>query len=61
MKKNVEYLKKYSMSFWYLNLLILLLLCLPKVNFIMENLPIRVGLLFLFIVFVLIDYKNKKI
>ena len=61
MKKNVEYLKKYSMSFWYLNLLILLLLCLPKVNFIMENLPIRVGLLFLFIVFVLIDYKSKKI
>ena len=61
MQKIINKYKEHNITFWYFELMILLLITLPKVNFILDDLPIRVGLLALFPIIVFIDYKRKKI
>ena len=40
--------EKHNISFYYLNILIMLLVLLPKRSEILEMLPFRTGLIFLF-------------
>ena len=61
MKKIIQILKSHSITFWYFNLMLFLLVALPKSDFIFKNLPIRVGLLGLFPIIVFIEYKLKRI
>lgn len=61
MKKLTQLFKSHSFSFWYSCIMIFLLVVIPKSDFFFESLPIRVGLLGLFPIIVLIDYKLKKI
>ena len=61
MKQIINTFKKYSLSFWYFNIMICLFIVLPKVNFILEDLPVRVGLMAFFPIIVLIDKLRNKI
>ena len=61
MKKISEILKNNSISFWYLNFMICALILIPKSNFGLENFPLRIGLMFIYILLVFMDYKKHKI
>lgn len=57
--KIINTLKTHTFSFWYLNFLIIALILLPKNNFIFNELPIRLGLITIFMISVIIEkYKN---
>ena len=52
---------KHNISFYYLNIMIILMILLPKSLAILEKLPIRVGMILLYIFLVFYEHKKKKI
>lgn len=61
MNKIIDKIKKYNISFIYLNFMIISLILIPKSNFGLEIFPIRIILMFIYIILALIDLKNNKI
>ena len=61
MKKIKKAIKNHSITFWYLNLMICLMIIVPKSSAIFQSLHIRIFLLIVFPVVVLFDKLRKKI
>lgn len=57
----INKLKQHNLSFWYLNIMMILMIILPKSNDFLERFPIRVGLMALFPLIVFYEYRKGKL